>query len=111
MSHTLSSAIPTGAITSFDVPGAGTASGQGTFAANNNNLGVVFGYYIDSANVSHGFLRSVAGTFKILDAPGAGTRRGDGTQGGDNIDSGLVTGNYIDNNSVNHGYLWISLLP
>ncbi len=102
---------PGGAITSFDVPGAGTGPGQGTFLGSINNRGVSFGYYVDSANVSHGFVRSVQGTFRILDAPGAGTSNQQGTQGGTIIDSGLVTGNYVDANYVQHGYLWVSALP
>ena len=38
-------------VSTFDVPGAGTASGQGTFPAGINLLGVISGYYIDAGNV------------------------------------------------------------
>jgi hypothetical protein len=49
---------PDGKITEFDAPGAGTGSGQGTFALNINPAGVVTGYYIDSSNLDHGFVRT-----------------------------------------------------
>jgi hypothetical protein len=46
-----------GSFTTFNAPGAGTASGQGTFGAANNLLGVVTGNYIDANGVEHGYLR------------------------------------------------------
>ena len=39
------------------VKGAGTGAGQGTFAENLNDFGVIAGDYIDSSGVYHGFLR------------------------------------------------------
>jgi hypothetical protein len=45
-----------GDITTFDAPGAGTASGQGTIPATPNVFGVITGQYIDSNNVHFGFL-------------------------------------------------------
>jgi hypothetical protein len=50
--------IPGGNITTFNVKGAGTGSGQGTFADSNNLEGVSAGFYIDSSGVYHGFLRN-----------------------------------------------------
>ena len=49
-----------GAITTFDAPGAGTGPGQGTatFSGVTNPAGATTGSYIDSGNVTHGFLRS-----------------------------------------------------
>ena len=45
-----------GAITTFDVPGAGTGPGQGTIPLSNNPADEITGYYIDASNVTHGFL-------------------------------------------------------
>src|SRR5712671_1761069 len=42
----------------FDAPGAGTGSGQGTFPNGINEPGTITGYYIDNNDVSHGFLRT-----------------------------------------------------
>ncbi len=60
-------------IIKFDAPGAGTASGQGTLAYRINSSSEIAGYYIDSSNNYHGFLRSPDGTFKTFDAKGAST--------------------------------------
>ena len=49
---------PDGAITMFDVPGAGTGPGQGTLPASNNPAGTITGSYIDATDVNHGFLRT-----------------------------------------------------
>jgi hypothetical protein len=48
---------PFGAITTFDVPGAGTAAGQGTLPATPNLFGAITGQDIDANNVHHGFVR------------------------------------------------------
>jgi hypothetical protein len=47
-----------GAITTFDPPGTGTASGQGTWANDINPAGAITGYYLDANNVYHGYLRT-----------------------------------------------------
>jgi hypothetical protein len=47
-----------GHITTFNVKGAGTSSGQGTFPGANNPAGAIPGFYIDGSNVYHGFLRT-----------------------------------------------------
>jgi hypothetical protein len=46
-----------GTITTFDAPEAGTFDGQGTFAFGINPAGVIAGFYVDTSNVYHGFLR------------------------------------------------------
>ena len=46
-----------GTITEFDVPGAGTGAFQGTYPFQNNSADAITGYYIDSSNVFHGFVR------------------------------------------------------
>lgn len=47
-----------GTFITFDAPGAGTASGQGTFADGNNTAGAIAGFYVDNSNVAHGFVRN-----------------------------------------------------
>jgi hypothetical protein len=46
-----------GKIITFDIPGAGTGSGQGTIPSSIDPEGVITGFYVDASNVSHGFLR------------------------------------------------------
>jgi hypothetical protein len=104
-------------IITFDAPGAGTGSGQGTgcFAYTDcsvliNNFGAITGYYLDANNVFHGFLRSPEGKFTTFEAPGADTTANDynGTFPYTINDQGVITGYYIDVNNVSHGFL---LLP
>ena len=45
-----------GAITTFDVPSAGTVPGEGTVPASNNPAGTITGFYIDANDADHGFL-------------------------------------------------------
>src|SRR5215469_8831745 len=55
---------PGGTITPFDAPGAGTGPGQGTFVTavdGLNEAGATVGYYFDSNNVAHGFVRDTSG--------------------------------------------------
>ena len=44
-------------ITTFDAPGAGTSSGQGTFGEGINPAGAITGFYLDADFIQHGFLR------------------------------------------------------
>jgi hypothetical protein len=46
-----------GKITTFDVPHAGTGSGQGTYPFSNNAEDAITGYYIDNNGTYHGFVR------------------------------------------------------
>jgi hypothetical protein len=46
-----------GTFTFFDVPGAGTGSGQGTFPMTNNPAGSIVGFYVDNNGAYHGFVR------------------------------------------------------
>jgi hypothetical protein len=98
----------------FDAPGAGQASGQGTgcFAYTDcsviiNNSGAITGYYLDANNVFHGFVRSPSGKFTSFQAPGADTTPGDfnGTTPNAINDAGAITGLYYDVNNVAHGFL------
>jgi hypothetical protein len=101
-------------IITFDAPGAGTGSGQGTgcFAYTDcsvliNNFGAITGYYLDANNVFHGFLRSPEGTFTNFEAPGSDTNPNDfnGTFPNAINDAGAITGVYYDVKNVGHGFL------
>src|SRR6266404_2898506 len=67
-------------ITTFDAPGAGTGTFQGTYATNIGPSGTIIGFSRDASNVRHGFIRSQQGSFTIFDAPGAGMAAGQGTR-------------------------------
>ncbi|HUL19286.1 MAG TPA: hypothetical protein VLV29_08480, partial [Steroidobacteraceae bacterium] len=109
---------PGGELITIDAPGAGSSVGTRfrTFLSsvnisarsiNINNRGTVTGNYVDSSNVSHGFLRGPGGEFTTFDAPGASSAEGafDGTFPSAINDRGAVTGNYIDSKDLNHGFL------
>ncbi len=106
-------------ITTFEAPGAGTLSGQGTEAITINPLGAVGGFYADSNNLAHAFL-CVSGcasshTFTILEAPDAGTTdNGSGCLAVDSCQGtyafavnpfGVISGFYNDSNNVGHGFV------
>src|ERR1035438_4240600 len=87
--------------TTIDAPGAG----NNTLPFGINALGAIVGYYLDAANVYHGFLRTPNGAFTKIDAPGASTGPYEGTIAmGLNIE-GAVTGYYFDSSVVSHGYV------
>ena len=92
-------------IITFDAPGAGTGSGQGTFSQGISDLGITYGYYIDGNGVAHGFLRFPGGEFATFDAPGAGTAAGQGTFAFSLNPEGALAGYSIDANGVLHGYV------
>ncbi|HET8923588.1 MAG TPA: hypothetical protein VFN26_11400 [Candidatus Acidoferrum sp.] len=103
-----------GAITSFDVPGAGTAFQQGTLPLSINTVGNITGVYVDTNGVSHGFVRAVSGTITApIDAPGAATSgcalKFDVSVVGTipiGIDTaGDITGIYTDTSCVRHGFV------
>jgi hypothetical protein len=103
-----------GKLKTFDAPGAGTGSYQGTGCPGCylglNQLGATAGIYSDANSVNHGFLRSPDGKFTTFDAPGAGTDSGEGTGCPSDCPTGLndrgaITGIYIDANFLFHGYL------
>jgi|SRR5579863_628486 len=106
--------FPDGTLKTFEAPGAGTGTDQGTScpgcASGLNQWGAIAGPYIDSNSVQHGFLRSPDGKFTTFDAPGAGTGSGQGTGCPSDCptilnDLGAIAGNYIDASYVLHGYL------
>lgn len=105
---------PDGTLKTFDVPGAGTGSYQGTgcpgCALGFNQLGATAGTYIDENSVQHGFVRSPDGKFTTFEAPGAGTDSFQGTGCPSDCptslnDLGAIAGSYIDANDELHGYL------
>jgi hypothetical protein len=95
-----------GTITMFDVSGAGTGPGQGTFALSINPNGAITGEYADSSDVNHGFLRDRNGTITSpIDAPGAGTGAFQGTFPQGINPEGAITGFSVDSSNVFHGFL------
>jgi len=85
----------------FDAPGAGTGSGQGTFPFAINPAEAITGYYTDASNVNHGFLRTRDGEFTTFDAsPGAVN----GTYPFAINPAGAITGLYCDAITC-HGFL------
>ena len=98
---------PNGAITTIDVPGAGSVpvSFQGTQSYGINPAGAITGWYADASNVNHGFVRSPLGAITTFEAPGAGTSDGQGTFGASVNPSGAIAGFYVDANNVSHGFV------
>ena len=70
----ISTATSAQTITTFDAPGAGTGSLQGTYGTNIAPSGTIIGFSRDANNARHGFIRSKDGSFTIFDA--AGRRHG-----------------------------------
>ncbi len=105
-----------GTITTFEAPGAGTGTFQGTGAFFDffgtlqglNDSSAVTGTYLDANNVFHGFLRKPNGTFVTFDAPGADFTPGDfnGTVPDSINELGVITGFYYDSNFVPHGFVF-----
>ncbi|HEX8816573.1 MAG TPA: hypothetical protein VF753_13835 [Terriglobales bacterium] len=87
-------------ITTFNVPGAGKGKGQGTLGEGIANNGTIVGTYIDSAGVSHGFLRSSTGTYTKFDVPKSASTSPTG------INAALsVTGSYTDTTGAVRGFV------
>jgi hypothetical protein len=96
---------PDGKFTTFDAPGAGTDSYEGTGCFSDcyvriNDAGQITGVYIDANFVYHGYLRSSDGKISTVDPVGTIYTFPDGIN-----DLGSVTGYYIDANGVYHGFL------
>ena len=53
------------------------ARGRGPIPVNPS--GAITGFFTDSVNVAHGYVRSNQGVITVFDAPGAGTGPGQGT--------------------------------
>jgi hypothetical protein len=96
---------PDGKFTTFDAPGAGTGSYQGTGCPSDcpvsiNDRGAITGSYWDANYVSHGYLRSPDGKIVTVDPVGSTYTFPDGIN-----DFGSITGYYTDANGVYHGFL------
>lgn len=94
---------PDGTITTFDAPGAGTGTNQGTFVVTPdggiNPAGEITGDSCD-AITCHGFVRAPDGTITTFDAPGSAFTNGNSIN-----PAGAITGNDGDASGVFHGYL------
>jgi hypothetical protein len=101
---------PNGNFTTFDAPGAGTSSYQGTgcgadCAVSISALGEVTGTYSDSNYNYHGYFRSSNGTVQSFDPPNSIETVPDSIGA-----LGVATGYYLDTNNVYHGFLRIPAL-
>jgi len=83
-------------IITFDAPGAGTGSGEGTLPISINPAGKIAGLTRDANLVRHGFLRDKHGKFTVFDDPNAGTGSGQGTRGYSINPMGAITGWFDD---------------
>ena len=91
-------------IITFDAPGAGTGANQGTFAWFINSARTIAGWYIDSNNVWHGFVRDPAtGNIQTIDYPGASNTSFNAIN---DSHPPVLTGDYSDSNIVFHGVLY-----
>jgi len=98
---------PDGGIESFDAPGAGTGSGQGTIGDTNgiNRAGAISGGYVSADGVLHGFVRDPQGAITTFDGPDAGNTAGNGSVGEMIDDAGTIPGVSLDNNGLNHAWI------
>lgn len=88
-----------GGVTTFDAPGAGTGTNQGTDTQDINSSDVIVGTLTDPSAAMHGYLRDPGGGFVVFDVPGALATRALAVN-----DSGVVTGEYRDGSGV-HGFV------
>jgi hypothetical protein len=104
---------PNGTYTVFDVKDAGPDgySGQGTYPQGINALGEVSGYYADTNDIYHGFVRRASGHIETFDVPTTCTNASppadcayDGTfPGGINV-QGKIVGSYYGEDGNPHGF-------
>jgi hypothetical protein len=78
----------------FDVPAAGQGFGQGTTPQSINAAGEIAGFFADSNDALHGFVRHKDGSILTFDAPEAGTQAGEGTMAQSINLTGDVAGYY-----------------
>ena len=85
---------------SFDAPGAGSASGQGTFPNVITRNGFIGGTVIDSNSVAHGFVRLANGKFTTVQPPNSRYTFLAGMNW-----HGQVAGTFFDSKAFPHGYV------
>jgi hypothetical protein len=95
----------TATIVTFDVPGAGTGTNQGTYPRGINPMGAITGYYVDGNSIAHGFVRSPGGAITTFDAPDAGGGVNQGTTAGSINPAGAIAGCYFDGQGKSHGFV------
>ncbi len=97
-----------GVLTIIDAPGAGTATGQGTYTAGVSNGGQIAGSYADSGGREHGFWLGPSGRFVIFDAPDSDETFASGIN-----DSGQVSGFYYYDGfpAGPFGFIWTDGSP
>jgi hypothetical protein len=83
----------------FSAPDAGKLNGQGTVPVAINDKGVIAGYYVDSANHFHGFIREADGTITEFDPPGMTDTHSTAINGRKQI-----VGYGISNHGTNQGF-------
>lgn len=96
---------PDGEFTTFEAPGAGTGSFQGTwvnFQEGLNGQGTATGWYVDENYTDHGYMRTADGKFATFDGPGEGVQA---TLGLSTTWQGATAGVYLDASNLYHGFL------
>jgi len=102
---------PDGKIKTFDVQVASTLANfapQGTVVALESGLnavGAITGWYFDSGQAVHGYVRAPDGSITLFDNLDAGTGAFQGTYGGSINAEGAITGGALDGNYVYHGFI------
>jgi hypothetical protein len=94
-----------GTIITFDVPGAGTASQQGTFPARINSYGDVVGNYKDAVGTARAFIRYASGEIITFEAPGALKGLNGGTVALGINDAGTVVGYFTTDKLIHRGFI------
>jgi hypothetical protein len=90
-----------GFVTSFDVPEAGTAPGQGTWPIRINERGSIAGTYKDPSGTAHAFFRDREGVFAPIDILGARETRVIGLSEDD-----TVMGSFTDADRLIHAFVF-----
>jgi probable HAF family extracellular repeat protein len=92
-----------GALKSFDAPNAGKGLNQGTipaFGPGLNPSGVSTGRYLDSQNITHGYVRQQTGAITSFDPPGSTNTYAEGIN-----PEGTIVGSFSDKNNASHSFV------
>lgn len=96
---------PGGEVVMIEPPSTPTETVVGSQGWSINAFGTLTGFYWDSNNATHGFVRTLGGEFTRFDAPGAGTEAGQGTWPQSINNWEQITGYSIDANGNYHSFL------